>query len=147
MTSPPVGQGHGEVFRDRVEVSRSIASPPAVVWVALTRARDRWWPDLAFEPVVGAPVTESWDEDGVRKTATGHVTKITRESILAFAWSEPGWSSSLAVRFTVVDGDSTTTVTVTETGFDRLQNGAALLAEHQEGWRHHLDNLARAVEG
>jgi uncharacterized protein YndB with AHSA1/START domain len=138
-----------------VYVAVAVAAPVSEVWRALTEERARWWPDLVFDAVVAAPVTETWRENGRHRVAWGSVIEVVAPRALAFIWFEPGWTASLTVRFTVgatggtggTDGRTTTTVTVTETGFHHLADGAALREEHADGWRTHLASLRTAVDG
>lgn len=54
------------------------------LWAALTTKRSTWWPELTLTPAVGAPVHETWEEDGQERFADGHVTGVAAPHLLVF---------------------------------------------------------------
>ena len=130
---------------DLVVVDVSTASVLAV-WRSLTLEHAGWWPDMQFEAVRGAPLRETWTEEGVEYHAMGHVVEVQDGKVLTFDWSEPGWPAPLRVRFELDQIASGTRVSVMECGFDRIPNGNALSAAHQEGWKYHLARLCSHAE-
>lgn len=131
---------------DAVTISVPSAASATRMWDALTVGRAVWWPEMTFNPVVGATVTEVWSEDGVERSAHGSVTEVDDGRVLAFEWCEPGWEAALTVRFSVDETAQGCMATVTETGFERLENGSVLRAAHRDGWNYHLSRLAQYAE-
>jgi len=130
---------------DRVTVRAQVSSTPAAVWQALTTDRAGWWPELRFEPVVGAALEETWTIGDEVFVARGEVVEVSPPYLLVFEWHEPTWAAPLRVRFSIEDADPTS-VTVTEGGFERLDGGRELREEHAEGWEHHLANLVQFTD-
>lgn len=124
-----------------------VDAPREVVWRFLTAERDEWWPEMRFEAAVGSPLVQTWIEDGVQSTATGHVTRCDEPQLLAFEWAEPGWSSPLDVEIRLTSEGTSTSVALIETGFARARTPISLPDEYEEGWRYHLARLQRASEG
>lgn len=130
--------------RDSVSVAHVIAATADVIWRALTVDRADWWPDLRFDAAAGAPLVETWIEAGQQRQAHGVVTRCEEPELLAFRWREDGWSAPLEVTFRLDARGSATSVTITETGFRYAGVPPTLADEHEEGWRYHLMQLARA---
>lgn len=129
-----------------VPVNRSSA------WALLARPslRAEWWPDLELEMIQGGAVRERW-EDGegderVTRDASGSVDVVVPEHALGFRWQEAGESRRTAVLITLASHDGSTSLTVTETGFDGLDDAAARAAASQEGWNVLFRDLADAAE-
>jgi uncharacterized protein YndB with AHSA1/START domain len=135
------------VLRDSVTVEMSIGARVEVVWRSLTTERHAWWPEMRFEAVVGAPLVETWIDDGHETSATGKVTHCTEPHLLGFRWIEPGWTHPLDVEMRLVPEGRSTSVTLTETGFAHAGTSPSLPIEHEEGWRYHLTRLKQASEG
>ncbi|MEH3088603.1 MAG: SRPBCC domain-containing protein [Microbacterium arborescens] len=133
--------------RDALTVQVQVAALPERVWEMLAVDRAGWWPDLVFEPAVGAPLVESWLADGRRQTATGTVTRCEPPSRLVFVWREPSWSDDLAVDVEIIASGGRTTVSLTESGFVGAGSPPELLDAHEDGWRYHLARLRRVSEG
>ena len=131
---------------DRISVTLTISATPERVWHALTAGRSAWWPEMVFEAAPGAKLLETWVEGDTTFQANGTVLTVEAPHLLAFEWSEPGWSGSLSVdiRVTAVDSQ-TTAVTVEERGFASITAPASLAAEHREGWSYHLNQLREAI--
>lgn len=128
---------------DEARASLVVAAPASAVWRALLDRRT-WWPELAFEPVVGAPLLETWTEDGRILHATGHITAVDQEQRLAFEWTEPGWLAHLSVVITLMTVPGGTEVAVRESDFTSITAPCGTRGDHEEGWRHHLDRLSDA---
>ena len=60
---------------DLVVVAESTASVWSV-WRSLTAEHIQWWPDMQFDAILGAPLHETWAEDGVEHDATGQVVEV-----------------------------------------------------------------------
>lgn len=131
---------------DVLTVTVSSSAPTTALWTALTDERAHWWPELELTAAVGAPVRETWTEDGRTRSADGTVTAAAAPRLLAFVWRQPHWPAPLAVRIDIAEHGDRSTVTLTERGFARLPDAEALRAAHGDGWRHHLGNLLRAAE-
>ena len=130
---------------DLVVVAESTASVWSV-WRSLTGEHIQWWPDMQFDAVRGAPLDETWAEDGVEHHATGHVVEVQDGAVLTFEWSEPSWTSPLFVRFELERIGYDTRISVWECGFDRIPGSHALRAAHHEGWNYHLARLCSYAE-
>ena len=135
-----------DVTRDAVRVGEFVGAAPGAVWWALTAGRAAWWPELAFDPVVGSPLVETWIEDGEVRSATGEVMRCDAPALLAFRWRELSWAHALEVTVRLAASGSGTEVTLTESGFATAGTPPSLPAEHAEGWRYHLDRLRRVCE-
>jgi uncharacterized protein YndB with AHSA1/START domain len=134
-------------MRDAVSATAAIGADADRVWRFLTTERDAWWPDMRFEAVVGAPLVETWIEDGQQRTATGEVAQCEPPRVLAFRWSEASWRHPLDVVISLRTEPDVTVVTITETGFATASTPVALPDEHEEGWRYHLEQMKRVSEG
>ena len=110
------------------------------VW-SLTGENIQWWPDMQFDAVRGAPLHETWAEDGVEHHATGHVVEVQDGTVFTFEWSEPSWPSPFFVRFELEQIGCGTRISVWECGFERIPSSNALRAAHHEGWKYHLARL------
>ncbi|WP_158231526.1 SRPBCC family protein [Microbacterium sediminis] len=132
---------------DGVRVSLRIEAGTEAVWHALTVGRSVWWPDMVFEAAAGAPLIETWIEDGERREASGTVTAAERPRLLAFDWRQPEWRGSTHVSIDLAEDGAATEVAITETGFADAGTPAALAAEHADGWRFHLGRLRDACLG
>jgi uncharacterized protein YndB with AHSA1/START domain len=133
-------------MRDDVMVSVSVDARPESVWHCLTAGRGTWWPEMHFEAAVGSSLVETWIDDGQEASATGTVTHCEAPQLLAFRWIEQGWAQPTDVVILLDDNESSTTVTITETGFRRADTALSLPDEHEHGWRHHLLRLKTASE-
>lgn len=102
---------------------------------------------MRFEAVVGAPLIETWIDDGREASATGRITRCDEPQLLGFNWTEHGWDHPLDVLIELVTHGPSTSVTLTESGFSRARTPCSLSAEHEQGWRHHLTRLKRMSEG
>ncbi|PRZ17842.1 SRPBCC family protein [Nesterenkonia sandarakina] len=131
---------------DRVTISLPIPAAPESVWQALTLARSAWWPGMDFEASPGAPLHETWTEDGVTRHARGVVTAVEPPLLLAFDWTEPSWSGHLSVEVRLIPDGESTEVTITEQGFQRAGTPPTLPAQHEAGWHQHLRQLSEAVQ-
>jgi uncharacterized protein YndB with AHSA1/START domain len=129
-----------------VTVETSVRAPVETVWRLLTVERDAWWPEMRFEPVVGAPLVETWTEDGRPASASGTVTRCDEPHLLEFRWRESGWRAPLEVTIRISSGSHSTSVTLHESGFSRAQTPSSLADEHEQGWLYHLERWRRASE-
>ena len=142
----PSQLGWALVVVDSITISTIIQAAPPVVWKTLAVDREAWWPELKLAAVEGAPVVETWTEGGIQMTATGEVTRVERDRLLEFIWTEPGWPSSLVVEFRLTPEGSASHLTITESGFARLNARSSLPVEHEQGWHHHTTRLKRECE-
>ncbi|SDQ18231.1 SRPBCC domain-containing protein [Microbacterium sp. cf332] len=133
--------------QDAVTASVTIAASVDRVWEALTRERSSWWPELVFEPMVGAALEETWWENGRRARATGTVTTCDPPTRLVFVWHQDSWQGDLEVDVRIAASGGMTAVFLTESGFVGAATPAGLPDEHVEGWRFHLARLRRVSEG
>jgi uncharacterized protein YndB with AHSA1/START domain len=138
--------GESSIGMNDVEVSVETTASTWRAWRALTSGRVEWWPEMQFDPVVGAPLREVWTEMGAAREAVGSVLDVVKERSLVFAWSESFWSSPLQVTFSIRETPGGAHISVRESGFSGLDNGFALAAEHAEGWRFHLSRLVQHAE-
>lgn len=102
---------------------------------------------MAFETAPGAPLRETWDEDGVTVEATGFVVTVQPLTQLTFRWTQPDWPNGYSTVAIEIVGDAAgSLVTVVETGLERATGDRANLDSHGRGWRYHLDRLVRWSE-
>lgn len=133
---------------DTIRRSTELPHPIERVWTALTDPAEfgRWFSQFAdWEPRAGAPMTMRWDEHGTSRGVIVEVSPMTR---FAFRWGgedrplEPGQST--LVEWTLEPtADGGTALTVVESGFATLYNGAEQIKDNTQGWGEQLDNLAR----
>lgn len=135
------------VARTRTSVSRD------VVWSFIADADKRagWWPDLVLRAELGADVTECWSEgegdEKVGRDAFGEVDVCSAGHAIGFRWRERGDETETAVLITLRAYEDVTSVTVTETGFDKLPEGASRAAASLDGWNTLLQYLIEALPG
>ena len=133
---------------DTIERTTELPHPVERVWAALTDPAEfgRWFSQSAsWELRPGAPMPMSWDEHG---TSVGVIVTVEPTTRFAYRWGsedrplEPGQST--LVEFTLTpSGDGGTTLTVLESGFASLHNGAEQIEQNTGGWREQFDNIAR----
>ncbi|MGN9779707.1 SRPBCC family protein [Micromonospora sp. H33] len=134
-----------EILVDEVII---VAAPQERVWAAIVDANDRagWWSYLDLEPTVGGRLEEQWaGTDGTPQLAHGVVLHVVTDELLRWTWAEAGQPPT-HVEIRLEPENPGTRVRVSETGWERLANGAERAAANREGWRMHLRNLRRHVE-
>ncbi|WP_181397307.1 SRPBCC family protein [Cryobacterium arcticum] len=120
-----------------------IALPVSVIdtWALLTDDRGTWWPDLAFDTAVGAPLTEHWRDDaGNEGVASGWNVEVVPPRLLSFAWAAPGDAETHVHWEVRTANGGGSIVTVRESGLDK-----AATFEHRSGWTYHLNRLQVAA--
>jgi uncharacterized protein YndB with AHSA1/START domain len=133
-----------------VDESIAIAASAHDVWRAIVVAEVRagWWAYLDLDATVGGRVEERWTDGGGREMFTsGEVTEIVIDRLLVLSWADDDWPTTTRVEIRLADTGGTTLVRLLHTGWEALPDSAALAEEHRAGWRLHLDNLRRYVEG
>ncbi|MCB9664742.1 MAG: SRPBCC domain-containing protein [Alphaproteobacteria bacterium] len=133
---------------DRVELTRTFASPPMLVWRCFTEAEllGKWFapgslrPEvLAFEPRLGG----AWRVRMTGQDRGDHVAFGTFEALepterLVFTWAwESGSVRSSRVTVTLHDEDGATHLTLVHAGLP----SPSAVADHAEGWEGCLDKL------
>jgi uncharacterized protein YndB with AHSA1/START domain len=78
---------------------------------------------------------------------SGEVTEVVIDRLLVLSWADDDWPTTTRVEIRLADIGGTTLVRLLHAGWEALPDGAALAEEHRAGWRLHLDNLRRCVEG
>jgi uncharacterized protein YndB with AHSA1/START domain len=134
----------------RIDESTSISAPADDVWRAIVVAEVRagWWAYLDLDATVGGRFEERWtDGDGREVLTAGTVTDVVAGRSLVLSWADDDWPTATRVEVRLAETDGTTVVHVLHTGWEALPDGAALAEQHGHGWRLHLDNLRRCVEG
>lgn len=129
------------VARSRLRAERTAA------WTYLADAdrRAEWWPELRLVPRVGGEISERWSEETVSRDASGKIDVWVDGHAIGFTWREAGDLRDTAVLLTLRSQGTETGITVTETGFDALPNGAERAAGSHEGWQVLLRDLNLAV--
>lgn len=129
------------VARSRLRAERTAA------WAYLADAgrRAEWWPELRLDPRVGGEISERWSEETVSRDASGKIDVWVDGHAIGFTWREAGDLRDTAVLLTLRSQGAETGITVTETGFDALPNGAERAAGSHEGWQVLLRDLNLAV--
>lgn len=124
------------VARSRTKASR------ATVWAYLTDAglRNEWWETLQLEPNVGGTV-QAQRGDGVD---AGAIDVWVAGHALGFTWQRADEERGTAVLVTLRSQGYFTGVTITETGFDALTNGAARADAAGREWNRFVEALAAA---
>lgn len=132
-----------------VDEAITIAAAPEAVWDALIDpdARAGWWDYVTLDARVGGAFEEIWTgPDGRPARTSGVVTELVEHRVLELDWADDDWPSQTRVRVELVPVAAATSVRLRHTGWERLPAGAALAAEHRDGWRLHLANLRGYVE-
>lgn len=133
-----------------VEEAVDIAAPVNQVWRALVdpEIRAGWWDYLTLDAQVGGRFEEYWtDPDGRAVRTAGEVTELVEPWLLRLDWADDGWPARTEVEVRLRATGAGTSVRLRHTGWDRLPDGPALAVAHGDGWRLHLTNLRRCVEG
>ncbi|MBP1327035.1 uncharacterized protein YndB with AHSA1/START domain [Leucobacter exalbidus] len=138
------------VARSRTKASR------AMVWAYLTdpSLRAQWWEPLQFDAGLGGSVQaqrvganadgEDADAESLSRDLVGAVDVWVAGHALGFSWKTEDEERGTAVLVTLRSQGYHTGVTVTETGFDALREGAARAAEAGYDWSRFVDALAEA---
>lgn len=137
---------------DTIERTTVLPHPLERVWAALTDPAEfsRWFCDHAdWELREGAPMTMRWEEHG---TAPGVIVAVEPMSRFAYRWGSEDQPLD-AARSTLVEwtlaptGDGGTRLTVLESGFSTLVDGATQREGNVDGWRFQFENIARHLDG
>jgi uncharacterized protein YndB with AHSA1/START domain len=138
---------------ERYTVTRTIRICASIgtVWDAVTRPEhiSRWFGETArFDSfAVGAGGAFGWAAHGEFPV---RIEEIDEPGVFAFTWGAPGvpieLGNSTTARFTLASDGDITTLTVTETGFERLRQPLASLEDNRDGWNSELDELVAYVE-
>ncbi len=124
----------------------------SAVWAALTQAEliSEWFGDQAtIDLRVGGEGSNTWHDYG---TGRFIVEEVDEPSTFAFRWphqpgQDPHTDPTTLVRFTLVDSEGGTELTVTETGWDIFGDSAEPYAEdNRGGWDSELDELRDFLE-
>nr|WP_244960711.1 SRPBCC family protein [Pseudoclavibacter chungangensis] len=120
--------------------------PAEWIWQALVdeRIRRQWWPELEFEPKVGARVSAEAVRPGKKKPrrTRGTVTEVSAPEELRFDWTTKRGDFSTAVRIRVSQQKHKAKLRVVETGFPRGDYAEVLVAECRAGWREQFGDLS-----
>ncbi len=133
-----------------VDEALTVPVPARRVWSALTvpAERARWWSYLDLDAARGGRFEETWTDDaGAVRVTRGQVIDVVPHRLLRLTWVDEGWAHDTEVRILLEESAAGTSVRVLHTGWERLPDGRALVAAHRAGWRMHLEDLRRAVEG
>lgn len=141
------GQGDLDVVEEVV-----VDAPPAAVWESLVDAEHRrhWWAYLELEAHMGGRFIERWaGPDGAEVMTSGSVIAFEPPRLVELRWADAGWPAATTVTISV-DAAAVaagTVVRVRQSGWENIPDGAVLAEQHREGWRMHMANLGRFVEG
>lgn len=124
------------VARSRMNAAR------ATVWAHLTDPdlRLQWWDAFELESGLGGAVRST----GEAGELVGVVDVWVAGHALGFTWSAPGAERGTAVLMTLRSQGYQTGITVTETGFDSLADGAARAELAGREWARFVEALAAA---
>lgn len=84
---------------------------------------------------------------GGRCSPAGAVIDLAVARLLVLSWADDDWPAATRVEVRLAEADGMTAVRLLHTGWGAVPDGAALADEHRVGWRLHLDNLRRCIEG
>lgn len=138
------------------QVTRTLridAAPPAV-WAALTRDDliAQWFGQSARLPERRVGGEGTFGFDGYGEFAV-RIEEYDEPAVFAFTWTNQAGEAlrpdnSTLVRFTLIPEGDGTTLTVVESGFDRLGDGArAAMDANRGGWTSELDELVAFLAG
>ena len=135
-------------FPDRIERTVELAHPPAKVWAALTTAEGlgTWFGnEAAIDLRPGGLARMSWTGG---PTAQMRVERVEEPRVFGFTWQIYGLPEGdprrTYVEFTLEPAGAGTRLTVVETGFAQLPEGAYREAYegNTRGWASELGELA-----
>jgi uncharacterized protein YndB with AHSA1/START domain len=139
-------------FPDRIERVVDIAHPPAAVWAALTTAEGlgTWFGNQAtIDLRPGGSAEMMWDH-GHR--ADMRIERVEEPTVFGFTWHIYGLPDDdprrTYVEFTLEPSDSGTRLTVVESGFAQLTDGAFREAYdgNTKGWASELGELVEYLD-
>jgi uncharacterized protein YndB with AHSA1/START domain len=139
-------------FPDRIERVVDIAHPPAAVWAALTTAEGlgTWFGNQAtIDLRPGGSAQMMWDH-GHR--ADMRIERVEEPTVFGFTWHIYGLPDDdprrTYVEFTLEPSDSGTRLTVVESGFAQLTDGAFREAYdgNTKGWASELGELVEYLD-
>ena len=140
-------------FPDRIERVVELARPPADVWVALTTADglSAWFGNEAtIDLRPGGAAQMTWLGG---HTAEMRVKRVEEPTVFGFTWRIDELPADDArrtyVEFTLEPVGAGTRLTMVETGFAQLPEGAHGQAydSHCQGWTSELGELVAHVDG
>ena len=140
-------------FPDRIERTVELAHPPERVWAALTTAEGLagWFGDqAAIDLRPGGAARMTWNQEGF--TAQMRVERIEEPAVFAFTWPIYGLPEAdprrTYVEFTLEPTGAGTRLTVVESGFAQLPDGAYRTAYdgNTAGWAKELGELAAYLD-
>ena len=135
--------------------------------IQLAVPRERVWAALTEPELLNQWFGEGFEVTGFEVGATGRIvyedfgdfpiefTEITPQQTLAFRWSGIPADAldeySTLVTFTLTGDESSSELTVVESGFESIPGGTRYrrdrLEQNREGWDVELDELAMLLEG
>ena len=135
-------------FPDRIERTIELASPPALVWEALTTAGglSAWFSDqVTIDLHPGGKAQMIWDD---AHAPVMRVERVEPMTVFGFSWPLDDGTTEDAVprtyvEFTLEPVGEGTRLTVVESGFAQLPDDTygTTYAGHAEGWVRELDEL------
>lgn len=142
----------------KVERTITIAAPPERVWQAWVHEMNAWWTKpyyndhsrvmgLRMEPGLGGRYIEEWGANG-EGFLIGTITEWLPPLRLAYTWSERGWGGvqTLVQIELQPDGNGGTQLHYTQSGFERLPDGARQRDGYEYGCTELTDRLKVYVE-
>jgi uncharacterized protein YndB with AHSA1/START domain len=143
---PAAARSAGGLEDDRVVATARARCSVEALWRALVDERGSWWPEMQFEAVAGARLSETWFEGGVECSASGTVISAIPPRELRFEWTEPSWPAGPSrVAITLQEDGTGASVTVEEIGLRAASGDPDLAAAHRDGWAGHLARLVEAA--
>jgi uncharacterized protein YndB with AHSA1/START domain len=139
-------------FPDRIERTVQIASPPGAVWAALTTAEGlaAWFGDEAtIDLRPGGAAHMTWSGG---PTVDMRVERVEEPTVFAFTWQIFGLPEDdprrTYVEFTLEPIGAGTRLTVAESGFAQLDEGAFRQAYdgNTDGWAKELAELGAYLD-
>jgi uncharacterized protein YndB with AHSA1/START domain len=132
-----------------VDESIDVEASPERVWRVLAEPDllAAWWYGIDLVVEAGARFEERWsDQHGTERITSGRVESCTPHEELVLSWADDDWPATTWVEVTITAITRTTSrLRVRHLGWERLPDGPALATIHRDGWRHHLQNWARAA--
>jgi len=129
-----------------------IAAHPSAVWAALTEAEliSEWFgDDTTIDLRVGGVGSLVWDQWGKYGFI---IEELDAPNTFAYRWvrkpdTDPAVDPTTLVRFTLVEKDGGTELTVVETGWEQFgEDGPKFARENTQGWLEELDELRDFLE-
>ena len=133
-----------------IEITRTVAAPPAAVFRALTDSGElaRWWTTGGeSDPRTGGAFSYEFrfDDPSRDHTYEGAYHDVTPDERVSYPWHTSLGETTVDVRLRPASAG--TELTLVHSGWGEGAEAAEAIAMHEQGWSFFLDNLTSYLEG